>query len=619
VAVPLARSGALPGTVTLSVERKLSGAQPSSSAVLALAGGPGQAALPHAEDLAKMIAPALASRDLLLFDQRGTGASDPLSCSAFEEPASSEAAAYSACAADIGPARGDFTTAETVSDIEAVRRAAGYEKLVLYGTSYGTKVALEYAERFPTHVEALVLDSVIPSDGWEPFRVASFQAIPAMLEELCAGGGCAGITTDPTADVARLSAQLRRHALHGSVFDGSGHRHAETLDELGLYRVIVAGDLNPTLRALLPAAVRSALAHDPQPLLRLQLLSEGLTPNLPSGRARAASARAATRSALGAGDGELDLALFATTTCEETPFPWQRGADEHTRLQEAQAALRAVPAASFYPFDAATAFAASPVPACAPWPDASPPPPATTPLPAVPTLLLSGRQDLRTPVAYAEQVAARIPGAQLVTVPFVGHSVLGSDLSHCSEQAVRAFFSSAPVQQCASATNEFTPTPINPPSLQRVHAPRSLPGRRGQTLVAALDALEDLNRQIVGAAIQAGAALPSGSSFGGLRGGYARVTSTAVSLRRFSFVPGVELSGTFRRVGGELATTTLHISGSQAEPGTLRFGSASKRLTGRLGGQSYSIALAGVHISRAGARGWPPLSALSRLLALGPR
>src|SRR5438876_919425 len=74
------------------------------------------------------------------------------------------------CALQIGPARGAFTTAESVEDIEAVRHAAGYRKLVLYGTSYGTKVALQYAERYPQRVEALVLDSVVPPDGPEPFE-----------------------------------------------------------------------------------------------------------------------------------------------------------------------------------------------------------------------------------------------------------------------------------------------------------------------------------------------------------------------------------------------------------------------------------------------------------------
>ena len=66
------------------------------------------------------------------------------------------------CALQIGPARGSFTTSESVEDIESIRHAAGYKKLVLYGTSYGTKVALEYAERYPQHVESMVLDSAVP-------------------------------------------------------------------------------------------------------------------------------------------------------------------------------------------------------------------------------------------------------------------------------------------------------------------------------------------------------------------------------------------------------------------------------------------------------------------------
>ena len=196
--VPLDRSGVLSGTIDLSVERRLSGPQPSSDAVLALAGGPGQATLPLGEYIAKAIAPALTSRDLLLFDQRGTGGSDPLRCSALEEPSLSPLSRlFEQCALEIGPARGDFTTAESVQDIEALRAAAGYEKLVIYATSYGTKVALEYAERYPQRVEALVLDSVVPPAGIEPLEIGTFAAIGPMLEELCSDRACSGIRPTP--------------------------------------------------------------------------------------------------------------------------------------------------------------------------------------------------------------------------------------------------------------------------------------------------------------------------------------------------------------------------------------------------------------------------------------
>ena len=102
-----------------------------------------------------------------------------------------------------------------MEDIEAIRQAGGYEKLVLYGTSYGTKVALEYAERYPQHVEALVLDSVVPAGGPEPFALATFQAIAGVLDELCANNACAGITANPlgrsrAADRAAAQARAQR-------------------------------------------------------------------------------------------------------------------------------------------------------------------------------------------------------------------------------------------------------------------------------------------------------------------------------------------------------------------------------------------------------------------------
>ena len=102
------------------------------------------------------------------------------------------------------------------------------------------------------------------------------------MDELCSGGACAGITTNPVADLARLDARLQKTPLSGWVYDGAGRRRRGTLTSDGLLDILEAGDLNPALRALLPAAVRSALQGDAAPLLRLHLLSEGLIPNLPS-------------------------------------------------------------------------------------------------------------------------------------------------------------------------------------------------------------------------------------------------------------------------------------------------------------------------------------------------
>jgi pimeloyl-ACP methyl ester carboxylesterase len=623
--VPLNRDGAAPGTVGLGVERLQVGALPTRTAVVGLAGGPGQAALPLGEAMAKQMAPALGSRDLIVFDQRGTGSSGPLTCSALEgsEMLGSIGQAFERCALQLGAARGSYTTQESVADIEAIRQALGYEKLVLFGVSYGTKVALEYAERYPQNVEALVLDSVVAPERSDPFSLGMLQAMKPVFEELCSAGACAGITSNPLGDVARLATRLQKHALNGYVYDGTGHRHRATLSNVDLLNLIGAGDLNPALRALLPASVQSALRGDPAPLLRLNLLSEGLIPNLPGSPLAATSRKQGRQSALPADTGRgsvpgtplassdgIDEALFVDTTCEEASFPWQRSAPPSTRLAEALGALHALPASAFYPFDASVAWVDSVLPGCAQWPNVAPAPPAVSPLPSAPTLILSGAQDLRTPTAGAEAVAARIPGAQLVVVPYTGHSVLGTDFSGCAQAAVTAFFSGGAVEPCKPTQNPFSPTPITPTKLTFVKAVGGVPGRAGSTLAVALDTIVDLERQVIGATLQADQELPSGSSFGGLRGGFAQITSSALRLHGLSFVSGVRLTGSFQVQNGHLLPADLRIEGSQAAGGTIRIG-ASAHVSGTLGGRHFDVDLADVKLASAGrsaGTSWPTMS-----------
>jgi pimeloyl-ACP methyl ester carboxylesterase len=617
--VPLDRSGVAPGTTALKLERLQAGAMPSRAAVVALAGGPGQAAIPLAQATARVIGAALGTRDLLVFDQRGTGASGPLACSALEESAFGPIGpAFERCARQIGAKRGSYTTQESVADIEAIRQAAGYDKLVLFGVSYGTKVALEYAESHPQNVEALVLDSVVPPERADPFSVGMFQAMKPVLEELCSAQACAGITSNPLGDVGVLAARLHKHALSGYVYDGSGHRHRSTLSNVDLLNLIGAGDLNPALRALLPASVQSALRGDPGPLLRLNLLSEGLIPNLPgtplAGTHRIA--RSPPDTPLAGSSGGIDEALFVDTTCEEGSFPWQRLAGLQTRLAEGLGTLRALPTSDFYPFDASTAWADSLLPGCAQWPNVAPAPPPIGALPSAPTLILSGAQDLRTPTSGAVSVAARIPGAQVVVVPYTGHSVLGTDFSDCAQAAVKAFFSSGTAAPCAATRNPFAPTPITPAKLALVKAVGGLGGRAGSTLAAVLDTIIDLERQVIGATLQADQELPSGSSFGGLRGGYARITSTALRLHRLSFVNGVQLSGSFPVEHGHLRPAELRVEGSQAARGTVHVGT-SARVSGTLGGRHFDVNLAKVRLAHAGAADMTALSMTALSLHLG--
>src|SRR4051794_1874564 len=430
--VPLNRAGAVPGTVSLAVQRVQATSNPSRVAVVPLAGGPGQAALPLAQTFAAVLQPALASRDLLLFDQRGTGSSGRLDCQSLHERGT-VVKLSAACANELGAGRGSYRTSDTVEDIEALRVAGGYEKLVLFGVSYGTKVAEDYAAAHPDRVEALVLDSVVLPEGPDPFQKSTLTGSVRVLRDLCTGTACAGATDNVTRDLGNLAKKLRAGSLRGKVVLSSGNRVKLSMGQGDLLAILLAGDLNPTLRAELPGSMRAALRGDAAPLLRLAVRSEGLTTGLKlSGQVGHQSGAS----------GDSD-ALFLATTCEEAPFAWTRTAGVDQRYDEVMAAAKAIPKAQLGPFSPAAAVAGGPIPLCIGWPDASPAPPAAAPLPAVRTLVLNGPMDLRTPYQDAAQIAARIPGGSGGEVPFTGPST-GSGRqaqdSSCTKSALATFF-----------------------------------------------------------------------------------------------------------------------------------------------------------------------------------
>jgi pimeloyl-ACP methyl ester carboxylesterase len=574
VTVPLDRTGAVAGTIGLSVERRTSAAGPSRVGVVALAGGPGQAALPFAHDLAEAISPALAGRssigrDLIVFDQRGTGASGPISCAALAAAATLPQLGEQ-CARELGPARGDYTTSESVEDIEAIRRAAGYQKLVLYGTSFGTKVALAYAQRYPQNVESLVLDSTVTPEGPEPLEVSTFKAMRPMLAELCSQNACAGVTSTPLTDLARLVAETTSHPLQGEAYDEHGRRARRSITSLALFDLLLAGDENPQLRAELPAAVHSAVNRDLGPLTRMLVLAGGRPASEESNR--------------------VDKTLFVDTTCEELHFPWQRSSSQATREVETEAALNALPGSDFYPFEPVAALFNFTILTCVGWPDASAPPPPAGALPNVPTLILSGGQDLRTPTENARRVAAQIPDAQLLRVPYTGHSVIGSDLSGCARSAVAAFFAGAPVGACSPARNHFPPAPLAPTRLSALTPPPGVSAAQGRTAKAAVDTILDLRRTIIGLALDFGE-LPLGARFGGLRGGTVAITSAGAKLEHLVYVPGVQLTGLIptrlllRNTG---PAANLRVGGSAATAGRLRLASGG-RLSGVLEGRDIHL------------------------------
>jgi pimeloyl-ACP methyl ester carboxylesterase len=133
-----------------------------------LAGGPGMGATTMYAGTAPAFARIRRDRDIVLVDQRGTGKSNVLNC-AFDDDAllrstPAEVQAETRRCLDQLRQHADvafYTTSVAVRDLDRVRAALGYDRINLYGGSYGTRVAEHYLRRFPQHTRTLILDGVV--------------------------------------------------------------------------------------------------------------------------------------------------------------------------------------------------------------------------------------------------------------------------------------------------------------------------------------------------------------------------------------------------------------------------------------------------------------------------
>ena len=158
-------------------------------------GGPGGSGLAVADDyLSAYDAKLTENMDIVFFDQRGIGPDHGLACPKAQaifdtaetsikqpEAAIAIAKAYATdCPAELKSR--DLLpyvdTEQAIRDVELFRQAIGSPQIWIYGESYGTQFAQQYATAFPTSVKGVVVDGVV---DLEPgFR--------RLLHFLCAGG-----------------------------------------------------------------------------------------------------------------------------------------------------------------------------------------------------------------------------------------------------------------------------------------------------------------------------------------------------------------------------------------------------------------------------------------------
>lgn len=141
-------------------------------------GGPGGSGLQFLPEIAPQLSPQLRAHfDLIGFDPRGVGASDPVVCGTgsqldaylnVDEAPTTPAGVNALLAADRSFAAGCEAhsgailpyvgTVDAAKDMDRIRQALGDAKLNYLGFSYGTFLGATYAKEFPTHIRAMVLD-----------------------------------------------------------------------------------------------------------------------------------------------------------------------------------------------------------------------------------------------------------------------------------------------------------------------------------------------------------------------------------------------------------------------------------------------------------------------------
>lgn len=400
--------------------------------VFLLAGGPGQSAREAFPQLAGAFREVLRSRHVILVDQRGTGASNPLACrdesgrNAFTDGSevTPEAARGFAerCLAELSKQNDVryFTTTDYIADLEAVRVAIRAERVNLYGGSYGTRVGLQYAKTHPARIRTLTIDSVVPTDlvlGSEHATNLD-AALEAQWARCAADPACKTALEDPKATLAAVRAALSASDLPPVRFrdatTGAWREEQPTLQHLGM--LLRFYSYSPLTTTALPVVLTQARDGDYALLLA---------------QANLLMARV--------GDSIMHGMQLSVSCTEDGP-----------ELAENPADVGTVMGPEFIRFALAQ---------CAVWPRGQRPADFRAPLTGdLPVLAISGEFDPVTPPRYGERAIAGLPNARHLLLKGQGHTPLGVG---CMPRLFAQFIEGADAKKLdAECLDSLAPLPL---------------------------------------------------------------------------------------------------------------------------------------------------------------
>lgn len=406
-----------------------SNATPQADPIIYLEGGPGGSAIAGMD--AWLNTPFSADRDIIVFEQRGTGYAFPsLNCWEFDEEEGDELSLAQACHArliDEGIDLAAYNSRENAADINDLRRALGLDKVNLYGISYGTRLALTVMRDHPAGVRSVVLDGVYPPhvQGYAEQAANGANAIGQLFADCAAQPTCQAAYPDLQNTFYRLVDEWNADPLVLTYDDGD----AEEIYGDDLVNMLFGALYNSAVIPDLPYAIQLLTIGESD--LGLDILDGALT------GAEALAIINGSEEPWEEDDVEADSyypwdtdadaeGMFESVECyEEVPFQ---------TLAETQAAGNALPPQLS---DALSLGAELQFDRCAIWQQPAASPLENEPVASdIPTLVLSGRYDPITPPAWGQTAAAYLPNSFNFTVPG-GHGAI--DAGDCPVQMAVAF------------------------------------------------------------------------------------------------------------------------------------------------------------------------------------
>ena len=403
-------------------------------------GGPGASGVDFVEEAKQQFDGALhAHFDIIGFDPRGLGRSDPIKCESdkdqdklYQQDAPKDPTARqaknekdskdlaTACEKNSGALLPFMGSKNVAKDMDVLRQVLGDKQLNYLGISYGTYIGSVYAEQFPAKVGRLVLDGAVDPNAdqleADVQQQIGFEKSLDKFAQDCVTNHASEcpLGSDPKTAPAKLGAfidGLRDHPLHTS--DPGGRK----LDQgLGWTGVIIGlyGDVNSSWWEYLRQGLTAAMQNgDGTILLRGSDQYNGRDPK-------------------GHYSTEQDGLIAVRCADFNTPAPTP---DQVTKAYDETKAGAPVLNADLQPADLALSI-------CSNWPFQTPEKPH--PIRAdgsAPILVVGTTDDPATPYQNAVNLAKGFANARLLTRVGTGHAAFGSG-NACAQKAMEDYLDS---------------------------------------------------------------------------------------------------------------------------------------------------------------------------------